>query len=165
MLHPVICSPVIPPLVDVLHPVAWRAGGAGQTLAQRLAALGARLVWPSALTDAGVLATVLGAAPVWSDTPIVTAGGVDPSGGLPTFSVDNVDWSDSGTLRLVLTAQTASADIVGTVQVFGPLYATGTGLILDDGTNQTSVAASWASGDVLRVVTRFFDGAMRVGVV
>lgn len=34
-LHPVVCSPVINPLVDVLNPVAWRAG---QTLAQRLAA-------------------------------------------------------------------------------------------------------------------------------
>ena len=35
IVHPVVCSPIIDPVVDVLHPVEWRAG---QTLAQRLAA-------------------------------------------------------------------------------------------------------------------------------
>lgn len=27
MIHPVICNPVLNPLVDILNPVAWRAGG------------------------------------------------------------------------------------------------------------------------------------------
>jgi hypothetical protein len=27
MIHPVICNPVLNPLVDVLNPVVWRAGG------------------------------------------------------------------------------------------------------------------------------------------
>ncbi|NCC84839.1 MAG: hypothetical protein EOM03_12045 [Clostridia bacterium] len=26
MLHPVICNPVLNPLVDILNPVGWRAG-------------------------------------------------------------------------------------------------------------------------------------------
>lgn len=38
IVHPVVCSPILTPIVDVLDPVAWRAGGAGQALAQRLAA-------------------------------------------------------------------------------------------------------------------------------
>jgi hypothetical protein len=27
MIHPVICNPVLNPVVDVLNPVAWLAGG------------------------------------------------------------------------------------------------------------------------------------------
>lgn len=164
MLHPVVCSPIITPVVDVLGPVAWQAGGSGQTLAQRLAALGARLVWPSALTDTGVLATVLGAAPTWSDTPTVTADGVVPGDG-PSFT-SSVTWADGGTRVVKFTADAASADITEPVEIGGGFWATSSGLEFRDGTNVASVATSWDVGDVVTGVVQVTDdGLMRVGVL
>jgi len=56
------------------------------------------------------------------------------------------------------TADTASADIVGDVQVFGPVYVASTGLKAKDGTNTASVATSWDVGDVVTGVVQI-DGA------
>lgn len=120
------------------------------------------LLWPQALTASGVLKSAKGAAPVFTDTPTVDADGVAPGDG-PSFT-DVVTWTDGGTLVVRWTADTASADIVGDVQVFGPVYAYSGGLKAKDGTNTASVATSWEVGDVVTAVVQV-DGTMRVGVM
>ena len=104
-----------------------------------------------------------GANPSYSDTPTVTADGVAPGDG-PSFT-DIVAWTDGGTLVVRFTADTASADIVGDVQVFGPVYAYSGGLKAKDGTNTATVSASWGVGDVVTVVCQCDGDVMRVGVV
>lgn len=99
--------------------------------------------------------------PTFTDTPEVTADGVTPGDG-PAFE-DVVIWADGGTLVVKFTATTASADIVGDVQVFGPVYANSSGLLAKDGTNVASVATSWASGDVVTGVVQVDANGMRCG--
>lgn len=101
--------------------------------------------------------------PTFTDTPEVTADGVTPGDG-HAFE-DVVIWADGGTLVVKFTASSASADLVGDVQVFGPLYANSSGLLAKDGTNVASVATSWASGDVVTGVVQVDGDVMRVGVV
>lgn len=146
MIHPVLVNPVISPLGGALDPVAWLAGGS----------------WPSGLltlyrsTDG--LKAALGSIS-WGGTPTITADGVTPGDG-PSFT-DVVTWADGGTLVVEFTATTASADLVGDVQVFGPLYAYSSGLLAKDGTNVASVAASWGVGDVVTGVVEVFDDGVR----
>lgn len=104
-----------------------------------------------------------GAAPTYTDTPTVDADGVTPGDG-PSFT-DVVTWTDGGTLVVRFTATVASADIVGDVAVFGPVYAFSGGLKAKDGTNTASVAASWDVGDVVVGVVQVDGDVMRVGVV
>ena len=105
------------------------------------------LLWPLKLTDAGILTSAKGVAPTFTNTPTLSAGGVVPGDG-PSF-VDVVTWADGGTLVVEFTATTASADIVGDVQVFGPVYAYSGGLKAKDGTNTATVSTSWGVGDVV----------------
>ena len=118
------------------------------------------LLWPSRLTASGVLKSAVGPAPTYTDTPTVDADGVTPGDG-PSFT-DVVTWSDGGTLVVEFTATVASADLVGDVQVFGPLYACSTGLKAKDGTNAATVATSWASGEVVTAVVQCDGSEMRV---
>ena len=61
------------------------------------------------------------------------------------------------------TATTASADIVGDVQVFGPVYAYSGGLKAKDGTNVATVVTSWDVGEVVTGVVQVTDdGLMRI---
>ena len=153
MIHPVLVNPVISPLVGALDPVAWRAGG---SYPKDLA-----LLWPRALTDAGVLKSAKGVNPTFTDAPTVDADGVTPGDG-PSFT-DIVTWADGGTLVVQFTATVASADLVGDVQVFGPVYAFSGGLKAKDGTNTATVATSWDVGDVVTGVVQVTDdGLMRV---
>lgn len=122
------------------------------------------LLWPLKLTDAGVLKSAKGPAPTYTDTPTRSADGVVPGDG-PTFT-DTVSWPDGGTLVVRFTADTASADIVGDVQVFGPVYAYSGGLKAKDGTNTAVCATSWSVGDVVTAVVRVeADWGMRVGAI
>ena len=82
----------------------------------------------------------------------------------PSFT-DVVTWSEGGTLVVQFTATTASADIVGDVQVFGPVYAYSGGLKAMDGTNTASVATSWDVGDVVTGVVQVDGDVMRCGRV
>ena len=118
------------------------------------------LLWPLKLSDSGVLKSAKGPAPVFTTTPVVTSDGVAPGDG-PSFT-DVVTWADGGTLVVKFTASSASADIVGDVQVFGPVYACSTGLKAMDGTNTASVATSWGVGDVVTGVMQVTDGVMRI---
>lgn len=104
-----------------------------------------------------------GSKPAYTGTPTVTADGVVPGDG-PTFA-DAISWSDGGALVVKFTATIASADIVGDVQVFGPVYACNMGLKAMDGTNVATVAASWAAGEVVTAVVQVDGDVMRVGVV
>ena len=104
-----------------------------------------------------------GPAPAYTGTPTLSAGGVIPGDG-PSFT-DVVTWADGGTLVVEFTATTASADLVGDVQVFGPVYAYSGGLKAKDGTNTATVATSWASGEVVTAVVQVDGDVMRVGVV
>ena len=117
-------------------------------------------LWPLRLTDSGVLKCAVGGAPVFTGTPTLSSGGVIPGDG-PSFA-DVITWEDGGTLVVEFTATTASADIVGDVQVFGPLYAASTGLKAMDGVNTASVATSWDVGDVVTVVVQVDGNVMRV---
>lgn len=150
MIHPVVCNPVLPAPVDVFNPVGWKAGGA---FPKDLALAWKSTKWAVALK---------GPKPTYTNTPTVTADGVVPGDG-PSFT-DLVAWTDGGTLVVRWTADTASADIVGDVQVFGPVYAYSGGLKAKDGTNVASVATSWAVGDVVTAVVQVDDdNTMRIG--
>ena len=155
MIHPVLVNPVISPLVGVLDPVAWRAGSSYP------AALA--LLWPLKLTDSGVLKSAKGPAPTFTDTPTLSAGGVVPGDG-PSFT-DVVTWSDGGTRVWEITMSTASADIVGDVEVGGGLSVSSVGLKFSDGTNVATVAYDWSEGEVCRVCVQVDGDVMRVGVV
>lgn len=101
-----------------------------------------------------------GPAPAYTGTPTLSAGGVIPGDG-PSFT-DVVTWTSGGTLVVEFTATVASADIVGDVQVFGPLYACSGGLKAKDGTNTASVATSWASGGVVTGAVQTEGSEMRI---
>ena len=107
------------------------------------------------------LKSLKGAAPTFTDTPTLSAGGVVPGDG-PSFT-DVVAWADGGTLVVEFTATVASADLSGDVQVFGPLYANSSGLVAKDGTNTASVATSWDVGDVVTGAVQCDGGLMRCG--
>ena len=84
---------------------------------------------------------------------------------LPTKAVtakDVVSWEDGGTLVVRFTADIASADIVGDVAVFGPVYAYSGGLKAKDGANTATVATSWAVGDVVTAVVRTSGSVMAI---
>ena len=116
-------------------------------------------LWPLKLTDAGILKSAKGAAPTFTDTPTLSSGGVIPGDG-PSFT-DVVSWEDGGTLVVEFTATVASADLVGDVQVFGPLYAASTGLKAKDGTNTATVSTSWDVGDVVTGVVEVYHDGVR----
>lgn len=102
-----------------------------------------------------------GPQPVYTDVPTVTPTGVTPGDGPAFTSV--VTWTEGGTRMVRFTASSASADLVGDVQVFGPLYAYSGGLKAKDGTNTAVMATSWGVGDVVTgVVVTTADGFMRV---
>jgi hypothetical protein len=64
-----------------------------------------------------------------------------------------------------ITMTTASADIVGDVEVGGGLSVSSAGLSFSDGTNVATVATSWAAGEVVTAVVQVDGDVMRVGVV
>ena len=113
------------------------------------------LLWPLKLTSPGVLKSAVGPAPAFTDTPTVDSDGVTPGDG-PSFT-DVVSWADGGTLVVEFTATTASADLVGDVQVFGPVHVNSSGLLLQDGTGPALFATSWAIGDTVTAVVQVID--------
>lgn len=156
MIHPVIVNPALDPVVDVLNPVGWRAGN---TYPSALA-----LLWPAKLTASGILKSAKGATPTYTDTPTLRAGGVVPGDG-PAFE-DVVDYSQGGTRVKEFTMTTASADIVGTVEMGSGFFVTSEGILFSDGTNTTPVlATSWGVGDVVTGVVQVDGDVMRCGRV
>jgi hypothetical protein len=138
----------------VLNPVGWRAGSSYP------AAIA--LLWPLKLTASGVLKSAVGPAPTFTDTPTVDSSGVTPGDG-PSFS-SVVTWADGGTRVWEITMSTASADLVGDVEVGGGLSVNSAGLSFSDGTNTATVATSWASGEVvIAALIVEADWGMRLG--
>ncbi|NCD12977.1 MAG: hypothetical protein EOL93_10540, partial [Epsilonproteobacteria bacterium] len=105
------------------------------------------LLWSASASVLDYMKSIVGSDPVFSGTPTLSSGGVIPGDG-PSFT-DVVSWQDGGTLVVEFTATTASADIVGDVAVFGPVYVANTGLKAKDGTNEATCATSWDVGDVV----------------
>ncbi len=118
------------------------------------------LLWPLKLTDAGVLKSAKGPTPTFTDTPTVTADGVTPGDGPAFTSV--VTWADGGTRAWEITMSTASANIVGDVEVGGGLSVNSSGLKFSDGTNTATVATSWAIGEVVTAVVQTEGAEMRI---
>ena len=100
-----------------------------------------------------------GPAPTYTDTPTVDADGVIPGDG-PSFT-DVISWADGGTLVVEFTATAASADIVGDVQVFGPVYVSSTGLKAKDGTNTSTWVTSWAANELVTAIVSVMDDGVR----
>ena len=142
--------------VDSRHFYVWQSSGA-------LYPAALKRLWPLRLTDSGVLKCAVGDAPVFTGTPTLSAGGIIPGDG-PSFT-DVISWASGGTLVVSFTATTASADIVGDVQVFGPLYANSSGILAKDGVNTASVSTSWDVGEVVTGVVQVDGSLMRVGVL
>ena len=150
MLRPVLQDPHIDPRVYPGDAVGWKAG------ASRPASL--VLLWSSAKP----FKSLKGVNPAYTDTPVVSAGGVVPGDG-PSF-VDPVDYSKGGTRVKRMTMTTASADIVGTVELGSGFFVTSEGILFSDGTNTTPVTAtSWIVGDVLTGVVQVDGDVMRCG--
>ena len=151
MIHPVICNSILNPVVGVTDPVRWRAGGA--SFPASLA-----LLWSSTK----YAKSLKGPQPVFTDTPTVTADGVVPGDG-PSFT-SVVTWTAGGTRMIRFTASSASADLVGDVEIGGGFYAYSGGLKFKDGVNVASVVTSWAADDVVTGVVSVSDlGLMRIG--
>lgn len=75
-----------------------------------------------------------------------------------------ITWTDGKTLTVTFKPTVASADVVGDVQVYGPLYIRAGYLVAKDGANEAVCAATWAIGDtVIVMVQTDSDGTMRVG--
>jgi hypothetical protein len=118
------------------------------------------LLWPVKLTDSGVLKSAKGPAPTFTDTPTVTSDGVVPGDGPAFTSV--VVWTNGGTRMIRFTAASASADLVGDVEIGGGFFAASTGLKFKDGVNTAVCATSWAGDEVVTGVVQVVDGVMRI---
>jgi len=71
-------------------------------------------------------------------------------------------WTDGGARMVRFTADTASADLVGDVEIGGGFYAASTGLKFKDGVNTALCATSWAADEVVTGVVQVTDGVMRI---
>ena len=171
MLHPVVCSPLVNPVVDVLHPVAWRAGQTGPGYPA-----GAILHWDAShgFTDqtGNQTVTLIGDA-----YPTVTAGyAINAAGaewGFDTTTGPVRDALESGevTLAQVVTLPLMSSLTDATdYSLFGDLLfvrrdGTAGSFKVSDGANVATVAYDWDVGEVVRVVVQADGDVMRVGVV
>lgn len=104
-----------------------------------------------------------GPQPVYTDVPTVTPTGVTPGDGPAFTSV--VTWTEGGTRMVRFTADTASVDLVGDVEIGGGFWATSSGLEFRDGVNTATCATSWAADEVVTAVVQVDVDVMRVGVV
>ena len=172
-LHPVVCSPLVNPVVDVLHPVEW---GAGQTLAQRLAALGAILYWDASqgwkdLTGNQSVQLIGSAYPTVSDAGALNEANREWGLDLSAGAVRTAFLAGEATLvfQATMPAMTSFTDAAD-YSLFGDLLFcrvdSGAGSFkLSDGTNTATVAYDWDEGEVVTVVGQCDGDVMRVGVV
>lgn len=170
-LHPVVCSPIITPLVDVLGPVAWQAGRSGPGYPD-----GAILYWDASQgwqdqTGNQSLTLIGSAYPTITDAGAVNA--VDHQWGfdLATGAVRAAFLAGEATvvMQVTMPAMTELTDATdyslwGDVLFVRRDTAAGS-FKLSDGTNTASVAHDWAGGEVVTVVCQCDGDVMRVGVV
>lgn len=99
----------------------------------------------------------------WDDVPTIDWDGVVPGDGP---SIDMVGVGPSGTALIVRgRADMASVDIVGDVQVFGPIYASSDGVKVIVGEDVALYETSWEAGDWVTLAALFKDGQMRAGLL
>lgn len=149
MIHPVVCNPVLSPLVGVLDPTAWRAGGS----------------WPSGLlklyrsTDG--LKAALGAV-AWDGTPTITANGVAAGNGPDMGSVNR---AARKVCIVRFKAAKSSTGITGDEQIFGPLYLRNGNLVGKLDEQEDSIAHTWAIGDEIAAVVEMTPSGVSVQLV
>lgn len=99
----------------------------------------------------------------WDGTPSIGADGVEPGHG-PEFSDMGLQDRDLAIFARVV-ADTASADIVGDVQVYGPLYVCSDGVKVKVGESASLYETGWDVGDTLDLAAYFVGGQMRAGLL
>ena len=154
MIHPVICSPVLNPLVGLLNPVGWRAGSSYPR----------DLVLLYRSTDG--LKSVLGSIS-WDGTPTITADGVAAGHGPDMGSVNRA----SRKVCVVRFKPTKADDgITGDEQVFGPLYLRNGYLVGKLDGEEGTLAHTWEASTELApveiaAVVEMVPGAVTVKLV
>ena len=150
-IHPVLCSPVRPAVVDILNHVAWRAGG-GSTLPSGLLRL-------YRSTDG--LRTVKGGI-TWDGEPSIGADGVEPGHG-PTAAA--LYLASGKVIAVKVKMDKASDGLTGDEQLFGPVYARNGYVVLKWQGSEDAEAATWAIGATLAIRADVVTGSLAVEVM
>ena len=169
MIHPVICNPVISPVVLITDPVAWRAGKAGYPD-------GAILHWDASQgwqdqTGNQSLTLIGSAYPTVNASGAINESGREWGFDLSTGAVRTAFLTGEMTLvfQATMPAMTEFTDAAD-YSLFGDLLfvrrdGTAGSFKVSDGTNTATVAYDWDEGEVVRVVVQADGDVMRVGVV
>ena len=105
--------------------------------------------------------SLLGPNPEYSGAPSVDASGVAPGHGPSFAAVSALD--SMGTLAVRFTATKAIAAISDEEHIFGPVYASPSGLVASDGTNKATFATTWNAGEIMMAIVQTQSGQMRIG--
>jgi len=162
MIHPVVCNPVLSPLVGTLNPPRWRAG--------LNAPLDSILRWDASRgwqdQTGNQSLTLIGSA-----YPTVSASGALNEWGFDLGAVRTAFLAGEMTLvfQATMPAMTEFTDATD-YSLFGDLLfvrrdgAVGT-FKLSDGTPLAAVAYDWDEGEVVTVVCQCSGARMRVGII
>jgi hypothetical protein len=150
MIHPVVCNPVLSPLVGILNPSRWRAGGSS---------------YPSGLLrlyrSADGMKAALGGI-TWDGTPSIGADGVEPGHG-PTAAA--LYLAGGKVLAPRLKMDKASNGLTGDERLWGPIYARNGYIVLKWQGSEVVEAASWAIGATLAIRADVVTGGLAVEVM
>ena len=149
MIHPVICNPVLNPLVGLLNPVGWRAGSSYPR----------DLVLLYRSTDG--LKAALGSIS-WDGTPTITADGVAAGHGPDMGAVNR---ANRKVCVVRFKAMKASTGITGDEQVFGPLYLRHGYIVGKLDGEEDAFAHTWAVGDEIAAVVEMTPRGVTVQLV
>ena len=169
MIHPVICNPVISPVVLITDPVAWRAGKAGYPD-------GAILHWDASQgwqdqTGNQSLTLIGSAYPTVNASGALNESGREWGFDLSTGAVRTAFLAGEVTVVMQVTMPVMSSLTDATdYSLFGDLLfvrrdGTSGSFKLSDGTNTATVAKDWDEDEVVTVVCQCSGDVMRVGVV
>ena len=150
MIHPVVCNPILQPVVSVADPVRWHAGGYGL---------------PSGLLRFYLPTDALGAQKggiAWDGTPSIGADGVEPGHG-PTAAA--LYLSGGKVIAVKVKMDKASTGLTGDEQIFGPVYARNGYVVLKFRGSEDAEAATWSVGATLVIRADVVTGSLAVKVV
>lgn len=150
MIHPVVCNPILQPVVSVADPVRWHAGGSG---------LPSGLLRFYLSTDA-LRAQKGGIA--WDGTPSIGADGVEPGHG-PTAAA--LYLASGKVVAVKVKMDKASNGLTGDEQIFGPIFARNGYVVNKFGGSEAVEAATWAIGATLAIRADVVTGSLAVKVL
>lgn len=167
-LHPVVCNPVISPLVGILNPSRWRAG--------KLAPDGSILYWDASQgwqdqTGNQSLTLIGSAYPTVSASGALNESGKEWGFDLSAGAVRTAFLAGECTIVMQVTMPAMASFTDATdYSLFGDLLfvrrdGTSGSFRLSDGTNVATVAYDWDENEVVAVVCQCDGAAMRVGGV